>query len=378
MLKSYKYRIYPNKEQRVFIEKTFGCCRYVYNRALAMKMELYEKEKKGISIFKLIGEIPKWKKIEETKWLKEVNASSLQQSLLHLDKAYTAFFKQKKGFPKFKSKHNNRCSFNIPVDSRILNGKFFIPKLKTGINIILHRKFTEEIKFSTVSKTPTGKYFISILIDDGQLELKTPNPDENRTLGIDLGIANYVTDSNGNKVANPKHLQRKLKLLKRAQQRFSRKKKGSNNRNKQRIRLARIHEKVTNCRNDFLHKLTKKLVENQDYDSIAMENLDVAGMLQQGKKSKLSRYISDAGWGEFQRQLEYKCRWYGKNLLFIGQFDPSSKLCICGKLANITLKDREWTCKSCGQTHDRDILAANNIKRFAFCQQNTRKEKNLR
>ena len=320
-------------------------------------------------MFKIQAEITKWKDAEETKWLGEVNSQALQVSLRNLDNAYTRFFRRKKGFPKFKNK-SSRNSFSNPQGTKIVGNRLVIPKFKKGIPIVLHRELTGEIRSSTVSRTPSGKYFVSILVEDSKIEPKAKKPSEKRTLGIDLGLTNYLTDSNGNTVENPRHLKWKLKKLQRAQRKMSRKKLGSKNRDKQRKKVAICHEKVANCRKDFLHKLTKKLVESQDYDSIAMEDLDVAGMLR-AKKNKLSRHIADTAWGEFKTLLTYKCRWYGKNLLTIGRFEPSSKLCPCGTLASLTLADRVWTCKNCGETHKRDELAAKNIRHFAFCKQNT-------
>lgn len=371
MLKAYKYRLYPTEEQKILLAKTFGCCRYIYNWGLAFKTGLYKAKKKGISVFDLMKEMKKLKEYEETKWLKEVNSQALQESLCNLDNAFTRFFRYKKGFPRFKSK-SNKQSFTNTQNTKVLGDKLYIPKFKKGIDIVLHRKLEGKIKSSTVTKTPTNKYFVSILTEDNKETPKTKQLKENRTLGIDLGLTNYLTDSNSKIVENPRHLKKKLHALKRAQKSLSRKQKNSHNQEKQKLRVARLYEKVTNSRKDFLHKLTRKLVENQNYDSIAMENLDVVGLLQKGKKNKLSRHISDASWGQFRNLLEYKCRWYGKNLLFIGRFEPSSKLCTCGNLANLTLKDREWTCSKCGETHNRDKLAAQNIKHFAFCKQNTK------
>lgn len=336
-------------------------------------MELYQKEKKGISVFQLTNNMVAWKDIEETKWLKEVNSQALQMSLRNLDNAYTRFFRNKKGFPKFKNK-GNRDSFCCPQHSRLEGDKLFVPKFKEGIKTIVHRELSGEIKSATISKTPSGKYFASILTEDGKVESKTKKPKENRTLGIDLGITNYLTDSEGKTVGNPRHLKQKLHSLKRASKKLSRKQKGGKNREKQKKRVAILHEKVANSRKDFLHKLTKKLVENQDYDSIAMEDLAVKDMMERagnGKKG-MNRAIGDCGWGMFRELLTYKSKWYGKNLLFIGRFDPSSKLCSCGYLnQSLTLKDRTWECPECKITHNRDILAAQNIKRFAFCKQNT-------
>ena len=372
---AYKFRVYPTKSQEVLLAKTFGCVRYVYNRTLAVKMALYQKEKKGISVFQLTNEMIKWKRYEETAWLKEVNSQALQMSLRYLDMAYTNFFKKRAEFPKFKSKFDNNQSFCNPESTRVdfNDNSIFIPKFKGGIKAVLHRKLEGKIKSSTVSKTPSGKYFISILTETDAENPKCPTPKEAKTLGIDLGIKNFATYSNGTVIANPKHLNRRQKFLRRAQRKMSRKKKGSNNRNKQRKKVAIIHEKVANARKDFLHKVTRSLVENQDYTSLAIENLDVAGMLEKGKK-KISRHISDAGWGTFRTFLTYKCERAGKNLLVIGRFEPSSKLCACGYLnSTLTLKDREWDCPSCKAHHKRDELAAKNIKRFAFCKQNTSK-----
>ncbi len=378
--KAFKYRLYPTEEQEVLLGKTFGCCRFVYNRGLALKMALYQDNKKAISVFQLTNEMVKWKDCEETKWLSEVNSQALQMSLRFLDAAYTNFFKKRAGFPKFHSKFDNNQSFCNPQSTTVdfESGCVFIPKFKGGIEAVLHQKFEGKIKSSTVSRTPSGKYFISILVETDAENPKVKKPKESKTLGIDLGIKDFATFSDGTVIENPRHFRKKQKALKRAQRKLSRKKKGSKNRNKQRIRVARLYEKVTNCRKDFLHKVTHQLVENQDYSSIAIEDLNVGEMLKKGKKNKLSRYIADAGWGIFRQFLAYKCERAGKNLLVIGRFEPSSKLCICGYLNNsLTLKDREWDCPECKSHHKRDELAAQNIKRFAFCRQNTSKDKIL-
>ena len=217
--KTYKYRIYPTEKQKCLIEKTFGCCRYVYNRALAIKVASYEREKKSISIFNLMHEMVSWKQDEETKWLNEVSGQALQQSLIRLDKAYTSFFKKIGGFPRFKSKKNNCQSFANPQHTRIDWDKslIYIPKFKEGIKIILHRSFNEPIKTSTILRTPSGKYFVLIPVERN---IKFPNPaipKEDETVGIDLGLINYATFSDGVIIPNPKHLKRRLKLLKRAQ-----------------------------------------------------------------------------------------------------------------------------------------------------------------
>ncbi len=376
--KAYKYRLYPTKNQEVLLNKTFGCCRFVYNRALALKMALYQDQKKGISVFQLTNEMVKWKDIEETKWLSEVNSQALQMSLRFLDAAYTNFFKKRASFPRFKSKFDNNQSF-CNVQSTYVEwdeNKVYIPKFKGGIKAVLHRKFEGRIKSSTVSKTPSGKYYISILVEADTENPKVKKPREDKTLGIDLGIKDFATFSDGTVISNPKHLSKRQKQLKRQQRKMSRKKKGSKNRDKQRKKVAKIHEKVANCRKDFLHKLTHNLAENQSFSSIAIEDLDVKGMVEKGTKNKLSGKINDVGWGYFRTFLTYKCERAGKNLLAIGRFDPSSKLCSCGYLNDkLTLKDRTWKCPECKVEHKRDVLAAQNIKRFAFCKQNTSKDK---
>lgn len=374
---AYKYRLYPTKSQEILLAKTFGCVRYVYNRGLAVKTAIYQENKKGISVFNLMKEMAKWKDLEETVWLKEVNSLALQASLINLDRAYTNFFKKRSAFPRFKSKFDNNQSFcnvqNTDVDWEAK--KISFPKFKEGIKAVLHRKFDGKIKSSTVSRTPSGKYFISILVESEAEYPKTKKPREDKTLGIDLGIKDYATFSDGTVIQNPKFLTKKLKLLKRQQRKLSRKKKGSNNRSKQRLKVAKQHERVSNSRKDFLHKLTCSIVESQDYSSVAIEDLNVKEMLRSGKKNKLSKHIADASWGLFRQLLTYKCEREGKTLLTIGRFEPSSKLCTCGYLNNsLTLKDREWDCPSCKSHHKRDELAAKNIKRFAFCKQNTYKE----
>jgi putative transposase len=373
----YKFRIYPTKSQEILLAKTFGCCRYVYNRGLATKMALYEKEKKGISVFQLTNMMVEWKHCEETKWLQEVNSQALQMSLRFLDIAYTNFFKKRAAFPKFHSKFDNHKSFcnsqNTVVDFEA--GMVSFPKFKEGIKAVLHRKFEGTIKSSTVSRVPSGKYFISILVESDMGYPKPKEPCENKTLGIDLGVKNFATFSNGVVIKNPRHLKKYQKALCRQQRKLTRKKKGSKNRDKQRIKVARLYEKVSNTRKDFLHKITHGIVENQDYNSVAIEDLDVVEMLRKGKVNKLSRSIADAGWGMFRQFLTYKCERGGKNLLIIGRFEPSSKLCTCGYLnGSLTLKDREWNCPECNKHHDRDILASQNIKRFALCKQNTKKD----
>lgn len=364
--KAYKFRIYPNKEEEILIHKHFGCTRFIYNWALNLKNETYQKEKKNLGRFTIQAEIPKMKKVDEYKWLKEVNSLSLQASLQHLDVAYTNFFRNKKGFPKFKSKHDNHKSFEVPANTIVdyKNKRISIPKFKQGIKARIHRTIPKKgvIKTSTVSINPSGQYFISILVEEPIKEKKYKKPTMKNSVGIDLGIKDFATLSDGTKIENPKYLKNNLKKLKKEQRKLSKKVKGSNNRNKQRLKVARLHNKITNMRNDFLHKLTTKLVsENQ---AICLEDLNVKGMI---KNHNLAQAISDVSWSKFNTLLEYKAEWHSVSILRIGRFDPSSKMCSCGVInQDLKLSDRIWTCKECGVTHDRDVLASQNIQKFAL------------
>jgi putative transposase len=361
MIKATKYRIYPTKKQRDQFAQHFGCARFVYNWGLERKIESYQKTGKSPSCFDLIKEMVAVLKVENM-WLTEVNSQSLQMALRNLDNAFTSFFKKRGKFPKFKSK-KSRQSFQCPqsVTVDFTKKKLNIPKIK-GIKVKVDREFVGKIKTTTISRTPTGKYFASILVDDG-LDLPEKNsPKKNDSVGVDLGIKDFAVLSTGEKIANPKNLIKDEKKLAKKSRQLSKKKKGSANRRKARVKLALLHEKVANKRKDFLHKLSKRLIsENQ---AVCLEDLAVANML---KNHRLARHISDTGWGMFRSFCEYKADWYGKTTLVIGRFCPSSKLCDkCGTVnKDLKLKDRVWTC-SCGTTHDRDILAARNILNFAF------------
>ena len=356
----------PNKEQKVLLEKHFGCVRFVWNWALGKKMEAYQKDKTNLSRYELQAELPKMKKGDQP-WLAEVGSLSIQSKLEDLDKAYTSFFKKKVAYPKFKCKRNDQ-KFRVPQNTKVdfEKGKVIIPKFLGGIKCIFDRAFEGDISSSYVSRTTTGKYFISILVENGK-ELPTkPKIAEKSTIGIDLGLKHFATLSDGIKVENPKPLKRFLKKLKKQQRQLSKKTKGSNNRNKQRIKLAKTHEKITNCRKDFHHKLSHKLTHDNQVKTICMETLSTKDMME---NSYMARQIADVGWNSFTNILKYKCDWYGKNFVQIGRFEPSSKLCSCGYInQTLTLKDREWTCPSCNITHDRDILAANNIKKLGLGQ----------
>ena len=364
MFKAFKYRIYPNKQQTELLNKHFGCTRFVYNWALNKRIEAYQTEQQNLSRYDLQKDLVSLKK--ECLWLREINSQSLQSTLLHLENAYTKFFRERKGFPKFKKKHNHQ-SFSCPQSCKVdfEKGVIVIPKVK-GIKAVFSRKFDGNIKTVTFSKTCTNKFYASVLVEMPDVKVEAQPIITAATIGIDLGIKDFATLSTGEKIENPKHLRERLKHLKKQQGWLSRKVKGSNNRNKQRLVVAKLHEKVANKRQDFLHKVSTKLVgENQ---TIALETLNVAGMM---KNRKLAQSIADVSWSKFNEMLEYKAKQKGVNILRIGRFEPSSKLCVCGTLNNnLTLKDRIWMCEVCGQTHDRDILASQNIKRMALNQLN--------
>jgi len=367
VLKAYKYRIYPNKEQITQIEQQFGACRFVYNWALETKIKAYQTDKTHVSRFELQTLLVKEVK-PVNEWLKTANSQSLLATLINLESAFTRFFREKKGFPKFKSKKNLVQSFQIPqhyvVDFE--EGNVKLPKIGK-VKASFSREFEGTCKTATISRSTTHKYYISILVEDGnELPAKEAFSDNN-TVGVDVGIKDFAVLSCGEKIDNPKCLKNSLQKLKVLSKRFSRKQKGSNNWKKAKLKLARLHEKITNQRNDFQHKLSLKLVrENQ---AIALETLKVCNMV---KNHCLAQSISDAGWSSFVNKLTYKAEWYGKTILRIGQFEPSSKLCnVCGyHNKELILTVREWTCPSCNTFHDRDINAAINIKKFALQDQN--------
>ena len=354
MYRSYKYRIYPTEPQKELIAKHIGSSRFVFNIALETKNAAYISAKHNYSAFDLVKQLPELKK--ELPWLKEVNSQSLQQAIQNMDIAFKKFFNGA-GFPKFKKK-SNKGSFSIPQNVIVENDLLIIPKFKEGIKMSLHRPTKGIIKSATISVTPTGKYFVSILCDTKE-ELPTKAPiKENTTIGVDLGIKDFAITSEGEVFENPKYLRKSQSKLKYVQRKYS-KYKGKRTKKK----LAKLHENVVNKRKDFLHKASTKLIrENQ---TICLETLSVKNMV---KNHNLAQAISDASWSTFVSMLEYKAEWYGKNILRIGQFAPSSKTCSnCGNInKDLKLSDREWVCPKCFEVVSRDVNAAINIKSFAL------------
>lgn len=357
MLKAYKYRIYPNREQREYFAKCFGCSRFIYNRMLSDKIDHYKETGK------MLKNTPAQYK-KEYDWLKEVDSLALANAQLNLDKAYKNFFRDKSvGFPKFKSRKTNRFSYttnNQKGTVSIENGYIKLPKLKSKVKIVQHREFDGTIKSCTISQTPSGKYFASVLVET---EIGRLTKTENK-IGIDLGLKEFAVCSNGKRHPNPKHLRKSEKRLKKLQKDLSRKVKGSKNRAKARIKVAKLHEKIANQRKDFLQRISTRIIrENQ---AIVIEDLRVSNML---KNHKLAKAISEVSWAEFRTMLEYKASWHGRELIVAPSNYASSQLCSgCGNKSSQTkdLSLRTYVCPECGLEIDRDYNASLNLLKLAM------------
>lgn len=362
----FKFRIYPNKTQQKMIDRTLGCCRFVYNHFLAIRRDEWKVNHNSLNFMKTSRLLTDLKRRDDTSWLKEVDCHALQQSLRDLDRAYQNFFKKRAGYPRFKSKHSHSQSYrttngNRDTSIRIIDKRIKLPKVGF-VKIKQSRTFEGRILNATVSHTASGKYFVSLCVEMDKEKLIRPNA--GGKIGIDVGLKEFYSDSNGNTIANPRVLKKLSKKLAREQRELSRKMPKSKNREKARIRVAKVYEHIANIRKDFLHKLSTQLVrENQ---TIAIEHLNVKSMLQ---NHRLARSISDVSWSEFFRQLEYKAELHDGELLKVDTFYPSSQICSNCGYQNTETKNlgvREWTCPRCGTRHDRDINAAKNILRKAL------------
>ena len=356
---AYKYRIYPTKEQKIVLAKNFGCTRFVWNYFLNERKEFYLKNKEAIEEKRLKGRnyYDDAKKLTELKkekgWLFDAGAQSLQATLKHLDTAYRAFFKKTHRFPRFKSKHGKQ-SFTIPQYFSIEDGKIKFIKFPEGIKVKEHRKLDGRFVVATLSKTPSGQYFVSVVVEKEIAQIEQSQS----SIAIDLGLKDFAVCSDGKAFENHKHLKKKEKKLKHAQRLLSRSKKAGKNRQKRKLKVAILHRKITNARIGNLHKISNQITNKNQV--VIIEDLNVKGMMQ---NHCLAKHIGDASWGEFVRQLEYKCKWKGRELVTIDRFFPSSKMCnSCGYInQDLNLQIREWECPQCNAKLDRDLNASRNI-----------------
>ena len=353
MRKAIKVRLYPNSQQEQLLAQSFGNCRWLWNYGLNLINQTYKETGKGLSSYDIKKQIPSLKK--EYEWLKLTYSQCLQQVCINLNTAFTNFFQKRARYPKFKSKHGKQ-SIQYPQNVEVKENSLKFPKLGE-IKAVLHRPIEGSVKTVTISKNTCGQYYASILVEDGK-EKPTPSS-EGKVVGIDLGLNHFAITSDGEKYDHPRWMDRHEKNLKIKQQQLSRKQKGSKNRGKARKKVAKVHKKVASCREDFLHKLSRSLVDENQV--VVLENLNVKGMV---KNHNLAKAISQTGWGMFCTMLKYKAEQEGKMYVEVDRFFPSSKTCnVClNQVDSLPLDVRSWTCSNCKTTHDRDINAAINVR----------------
>ena len=359
MYKAVKVRLYPTPAQQHALACQFGAVRWVYNHALEWRSTAWRERQQNVTLRMTLDQLVELKRQPETAWLKDADSQALQQAMRHLDDAFSGFFKKQSRYPRFKTKFGKQA-MAYPQRVNVVDGnRLYLPKVGC-VKAVLHRELVGRIKTVTVSRSPSGKYYASILCDDGKA---LPQPDRHidgdRVVGVDLGLTHLAITSEGVKAPNPRCLDRGMRNLRRKQKALSRKQRGSANRNKARLLVAKAHERIANQRHDAQHKLSRQLMdENQ---AICVETLRVTNML---KNRRLSKAISDAAWGELVRKLEYKTTWYGKHVVSVDTWFPSSKQCShCGEVVSeLPLSTRTWACPTCHHRHDRDVNAALNIK----------------
>ena len=356
--RAYKYRFYPSPEQADLLNRTFGCVRYVYNRALAERSRAWTQEQKRVTFAGTCRMLTEWKAEPETAWLYEVSNVALQQGLQHLQNAYVNFWGKRAKYPTFKSKHKSRASATFTTSGfRYKDGQIFLAKMSEPLDIRWSRPLPEGAEPSTVtvSRDAAGRWHISVLVE----ETIQQHPATDTAVGIDAGITSLLTLSTGEKITNPRHERRDRERLAKAQRAMARKVKGSKNREKARGKVARVYARISDRRSDTLHKLSTRIIrENQ---TVIIEDLSVRNMV---RNHSLARAISDASWSELRRQLEYKADWHGRTVIAVDRWYPSSKTCsACGVItAKLPLNIRDWECAACGTHHDRDVNAAINIR----------------
>lgn len=379
MIETYKFRLYPNEDQKVLLAKHFGSVRFVYNWALEFSQQHYKTNGKYLGWMTIASSKEYHALKSNNEWMKEINSQSLQNSIGHLGRAFENFFNHRGGFPKFKSKHVHYDSFEVPTGLKLdfKHGKIQIPKFlkqkkcDNRIKCIFSRKVKHgKIGTAAISKNPSGQYFVSFIVHtDGKYPEFDKQISKENSLGIDFGLKHFLNLSNGEKIHSPVYFKQSLDKLKFEQKKLSKKQKGSKNKEKQRIKVARVHQHIANQRQDFLHKLTTGLVKESQFDCFCLEDLNLEGM-----KGVWGRKVSDLSYYTFQSMLEYKCQKYGKKMIKIGRFEPSSQICsCCGHRQKLSLNDRVYICYECGLEIDRDINAALNIRDFGIVR-NVRKD----